>query len=322
MKNVVNEEFIIGRVYQHELVEKTVKNEKSENYGKPFLSGKVEVAVDDEGMNVISVHYTYVTEKTKAGKNNQTYSNLKKIMEGKVWVTDGKDEAMKVKLSPTLALNDFYVNDDELISQVTNEGGFVEILNVLPENENDRTKFKVDFLITGINFVEADEERNIEEPFLQLRGAAFNFKEDLLPVTLIVRNPEGIQYFESFEPTPANPMFTQVWGRIKSLTKKEIKKDDTAFGEVSVTEVERKVKEWCITGVRSEPYEYGDDKVLTEADVTKAMQNREVMLAEKKRLKAEWEAQKNAAANTPSQPDGIGGSVNIPNGIPKGTFNF
>ena len=61
MRQATNRETIIGRVYQHELVVKQVKNEKSANFGKDFISGKLEVAVDEEGLNVISTHYTCST---------------------------------------------------------------------------------------------------------------------------------------------------------------------------------------------------------------------------------------------------------------------
>ena len=81
MKKMINTERIEGRVYQHNLTIKTVQNQTSANFGKEFISGQLEVAVDEEGLNIIPVHYTYVTETTSAGNKNATYANLKKIID-------------------------------------------------------------------------------------------------------------------------------------------------------------------------------------------------------------------------------------------------
>ena len=108
MKKAINTEHIEGRVYEHELTIKTVQNQQSSNYGKEFISGTLSVAVDEEGMNIVEVHFTYVTETTKAGKKNTTYTALKKIIdEGKAWITDGKDEATKVKIDNCMKVMKF-----------------------------------------------------------------------------------------------------------------------------------------------------------------------------------------------------------------------
>lgn len=320
MKKMINEEEIIGRVYEHELSVKQVQNQASENFGKNFISGNLMVAVDEDGMNVVTVHYTYVPEQTKAGKPNQTYANLVKVIEGKTWITDGKDEALMVRLQPSLALNDFYTNGDQLVSAKRNEGGFVSIVNKLPEDLKDRNKFKVDMLITNVNYIEADEEKHIDEPFAQLRGAVFNFRGEVLPVDLVVKNPDGIKYFDRLDISPANPVFTCVWGRINSNTIKEKRETKTAFGEILVDYYERKVKEWLVTGTNPEVYEYGEENILTAEEVTKAMQDREIKLADIKRQQEEYEANRNAAAATPSGFSG--NAMNTPTMAKPGGFQF
>ena len=139
MRKAINTERIEGRVYQHNLVIKTVQNQTSANYGKEFISGNLEVAVDEAGLNVIPVHFTYVTETTSSGNKNATYANLKKIIDdNKTWVSVGKDDAQKVRVDTAIALNDFYTQDDTLVSVKTNEGGFVSLVNDLcPENERN-----------------------------------------------------------------------------------------------------------------------------------------------------------------------------------------
>ena len=103
-----NTEQIAGRIYTHDLSIRKVERKDSENYGKEFINGTLDVATDDAGMNVIQVHYTYVTPTTKAGKGNPSYNALKQIIEnGKTIMNDGLDQATCVRLTPSIALNDY-----------------------------------------------------------------------------------------------------------------------------------------------------------------------------------------------------------------------
>ena len=303
MRKNENTEHIEGRVYDHELVLKTVQNQQSPNYGKQFIAGKLAVAVDEEGINVIETHYTYVTETTKAGGKNKTFGVLKKIIdEGKTWITVGKDEAFKVKIDTALDLNDFYSNsDDQLVSVKTNEGGFVDFVSEL-KPEAERNAFKVDMLITNVTHIDADESKGILEPYASVRGAIFNFRNAILPMDFVIKNEAGMQYFEDLDASPANPVYTKVWGKINSITTKVPKHEESAFGEAAVSFVERKVKEWVITGTAKVPYDFGDESVMTVDEVTKALQDREVYLAEKKRQNDEYKAQKAAASAAPVAP--------------------
>lgn len=313
MRKAINTERIEGRVYQHNLVIKTVQNQTSANYGKEFISGNLEVAVDEAGLNVIPVHFTYVTETTSSGNKNATYANLKKIIDdNKTWVSVGKDDAQKVRVDTAIALNDFYTQDDTLVSVKTNEGGFVSLVNDLcPENE--RNTFASDMVITSVKRVEKDEEKNIDEDYVVVRGAIFNFRNDLLPVDFTVRHKDGMKYFEDLEVSNSEPIYTKVWGRIECRTIVNEVSEESAFGESSVRTYERKAKEWTITGTAKVPYDFGDEKVLTAAELTKAVQDREVMLAETKARSDEYRASKNA----PSAP-----AAGAPVTATKETFTF
>lgn len=289
MKKIVNQEHLEGRVYEHDLSIKTVQNRESSNFGKSFISGTLNVAVDEEGLNVIPIHFTYVTEVTKSGNRNNTFTALKKIIdEGKAWITDGPDMATKVQIDTALALNDFYSQQDELVSLQVNEGGFVTIVNKICDEGTERHKFMVDMLITSARRITPEDHP--EDMHVVLKGAAFNFRNAILPVEFIVRNPQGMMYFESLNVSSKTPVFTKVWGTINSVTKVTEKKDVSAFGEAAISYSEKKIKEWTVTGASQTPYLYGDENVLTEADVTKAMQDREVMLAETKKRRDEWKA--------------------------------
>ena len=300
MRKAINTERIEGRIYQHNLTIKTVQNQTSANYGKEFISGNLEVAVDEAGLNVIPVHFTYVTEQTSSGKTNATFTNLKRIIdEDNTWVKVGKDNALKVRIDTALALNDFYTQDGNLVSVKTNEGGFVSFVNgdLCPENE--RNTFAADMVITKVDRVEANPEKNINEDYVTVRGAIFNFRNDLLPVDFTVRHKDGMKYFEDLGASNAEPVYTKIWGKIMCMTSISEVKEDSAFGESSVRTYERKEKEWTITGTAKVTYDFGDEKVLTADELKKAMQNRETMLAEIKARSDEYRASK-AATTTPA----------------------
>ena len=273
MKKMINTERVEGRIYQHNLVKKTVQNQASQNFGKEFISGNIEVAVDEEGLVIIPVHFTYVVETTNSGNKNATYTNLDRIINGgKTWVTDGKDDALKVRIDTALALNDFYTQDDRLVSTKVNEGGFVTIIADLA----------------------------------------------LLPVDFIVRNDEGMEYFEDLNASQNEPVFTKVWGRINCGSIANEVKEETAFGEEAVRTFERKIREWIITGTSKVPYDFGDETVLTVAEVQKAMQDRELMLADTKKRSEEYRAQREGGASPVAKPSTTTTTVTAA----KGTFNF
>ncbi len=297
MRKAQNTERVEGYIYQHDLSVKQVQNQASSNFGKDFISGNLEVATDEEGLNVIKVHFTYVTETNKSGNKNATYTVLKKIIdENKTWTAVGKENALKVRVDTALALNDFYNNNDELVSAKTNEGGFVTIINQLAE-EKLRNTFSADMVITNVSHIEKDEEKNIEEDYVSVRGAIFNFRNDLLPVDFKVKNAEGMKYFEGLGATNSNPIYTKVWGKIISTTITKTSEVESAFGEAAVRTYSNSNKEWVITGTAKVPYDFGDENILTAEELTKAAQNREVYLAEVKKRAEDYKANR-AAGNT------------------------
>lgn len=313
MKKMINSERIEGRVYQHNLEIKTVQNKESANYGKEFISGTLDVATDEDGLNVLSTHFTYVTEVTGSGKTSPTYGVLKNIIEnGRTWLTDGKDAAMKVRINTALALNDFYNNEDQLVSAKRNEGGFVNIVNGALAPEAERNTFDFDILITSVNPVE-----NENDNYLTLRGAIFNFRNAILPVELVVRSEDGMRYFESLDVTNASPVFTEVKGKIVSTTIEKKIEEESAFGSASVRTVSRTTREWVVEWARPVEYDYGSEDVLTAEDIQKAIQDREVYLAGIKKRRDDYMASRAAVTSTVN----TNSSTSIPSG-PAGGFNF
>lgn len=299
MRKNVNSVHLEGRLYQHELELKTVKNTASANFGKEFIQGAIHIATDENAMNVVPVYFTYVTATTNAGKPNATYNLLKKFIDepNTAWIKGGKENAAAVIVDTSIALNEFYTEDNgqsTLISVKRAEGGFISLAQRFSEDPDARNRFKVDMFITNTNFVEANEEKKTDA-YLEIRGAIFNFKNDLLPVSFKLTSPEGIAYFNTLDIQPANPLYVQVWGSVECSTITETKEIKAAFGKNAVQTTTRSFRDWVITSIAEESYEYGNEEVLTAEDIQKAQQAREVMLAEKKAQREEYLAKKDSA---------------------------
>ena len=66
MKKFINQTHIAGALYQHDLTLK-VSGENSKAPGTEFITGNIEIATDDDGINIVPVHFTYVTATTSTG---------------------------------------------------------------------------------------------------------------------------------------------------------------------------------------------------------------------------------------------------------------
>lgn len=282
----INNVKIEGYVYStgsnfNQLSEK-ITGENSKNPGTKYIAGDLDIVVDEVGLNVITIHYSYVTETFSSGKVNNTYGVLKNIISNpdKYWINGGKDNAFKVSCTGvSLGLNDFIAGDGNKVSAIRNENGFCSIVNNLCE-ESERNKFTTDMLITKVVHIDADPERNINEDYAVISGAIFGYGPKILPVAFTIRNSQGMQYFESLEVSSTNPVFTKVWGHVNCMTTKVEKKEESAFGEAAVQTYEKKSREYLITGATRIPYDFGDENVLTIADVNKMTQDRQTILAE------------------------------------------
>lgn len=317
MKKAINRERVEGRVYDHNLAVK-VTGETSKHPGTEYINGTLDIATDDAGLNVVTVNFTYVTETTSKGNKNETFITLKNIIDsGKTVLADGAENAMMVRIDTALGLNDFYTNrngQEELVSAKRNDGGFVHSTNKLGD-EATRNTFECDMLINGTRMVEADEERHIAADYLVVKGAVFNFRNAILPVEFVVKNPGGIKYFESLDASPTNMVFTKVWGKIESQTIVDKREEESAFGEAAVKEYERKIKEWVITGTAKEPYEMDDEQNgITLAEVKQMLADRETYLADVKKRAEEW---RNSQATTTAAPKASANAT-----AAAGGFNF
>ena len=138
-------------------------------------------------------------------------------------------------------------------------------------------------LINKVTHIDADPEKNIAEDFATVSGCVFGYGKSIptmIPVSFVVRNKHGMEYFEGLDASSSNVVFTKVWGSINCMTIKVEKTEESAWGEAAVQSYERKSREYLITGTAKVPYDFGDEDILTAEDVIKMSQDREVMLSE------------------------------------------
>lgn len=295
MMKVKNETHIEGILYEHAL-EAKVTGPNSKAPGTNFISGTISIVTDDAMTNIVPVHFTYVTEKTSKGGVNATYSLLQNIIDGVVgtYMQDGADKAAKLRVDSAIGLNEFYTDrngKEELVSVKTNEGGFVHTTNVLTEDETQRNTFKCDMVITQVTHIDADDERKTPEKAV-VKGVVFNFRNEILPVEFTATNAGAMAYFEDLGATASNPVFTKVWGRqVSEVIKREIR-EESAFGEDSVREVQSTRKDFVITGAAKEPYEWDSEDTILASELTTAIANRETYLATMKQRRDEYKASK------------------------------
>lgn len=318
MRKNKNQVLIEGRVYAHNLTERTVQKQ-GDNFGKKFINGTLDVAIDEEGINVVTIHYSYVAPTTKSGSPNKTYSALEKIMTSSpavTWTESGKEAAAKVRVDTAIDLNDFYNNEDKLVSAKRLEGGFITIESSF--SQPPHCDFNADMIITNVNVIEPDEEKHIDKEYVNLRGCVFNFRNEILPVDFNVRSADGVKYFEQLEVSGSEPLYTTVYGRVSCNNVVSETSIETAWGNSIVKPTSYTVRDWEVLNIRKTPFEWDDEETITAAELKEAMGNREVYLAEVKKRAEDYKKQKPAAAN------GVSFATPTSNGIPvkKDTFTF
>lgn len=299
-QNLINQTHIEGYFYDHKL-EKKVTGPTSKNPGVEYIRGVVHIATDEKLLNVIPLYFRYTTAVTSKGNANATYAVLEKLLEEEQSVVKvGKEKALKLRADSSIRLNEWYQNltDEKPISVARNEGGFIHIIPELNENEKQRNTFKTDMLITSVTDVEADPTQNIEA-HVNVRGAIFvDYNKTLLPMSFVVRNTNGMQYFMGLAPTNKEPVFTCVWGRQLSQVVKTETVTESAFGEAEVVSKESTTREFVITGASKEPYPFEDEDFLTKEEVNKMMSDRALYLATIKKNQEEYQKNRADAVNS------------------------
>lgn len=300
-KNMINKTHLEGRVYDHEL-EVKVTGEQSKVPGTTYITGTLNIATDEACLNIVPIHFSFVTPTTKKGAPNATFTTLQGIIDGAYGciMNDGKDKATKVRIDSAIALNEFYTEKDgkeEFVSVKRNEGGFVHICDTLSPDEDARNTFDFDMLITGTRRVEANPEKGIEEKVI-VKGAIFDYAKALLPIEIAITSEGGMDYFESLEASPKNPTFTEIKGNQISETVTVTKEEPSAFGKPKIKTTTSSRKEFLIDWARPDPYVWDDESTITVAELNDAITKREIHLATLKKNREDYLAKK----NTPVAP--------------------
>ena len=243
-------------------------NLRTSKDGSNYISGNVNIATDEDAMSVVSVSF-YATEKYKSGKPNGTYNLLKQIIDGEVHTYEqvGKD-AVKVRIDANIGVNDFVGKDGEIRSPKQIHGSFMYI-DKYPGFE---AKFEADAVFTSAT----ERKFEGEEPFLALRGFVLGFKNALIPVEFTARDKASMNFFESQDISPAEPLAINIGGEIVTNTVVRESTEETAFGERTVNNT-RSFQSWVVTSGKM-PYEFGDDAVMTKDDIKRLTAEREVVL--------------------------------------------
>lgn len=292
---MINATHIEGTLYQHDLTLK-VTGENSKAPGTEFISGNIEIATDDAGINIVPVHFTYVTATTAKGSANATFNVLKNIIDGvyKTVMTDGADKATMLRVDSAIGLNEFYDRNDAFVSVKRNEGGFVHVTPSIADDEKVRNTFECDIIINNVIHVEGDEEKGTTDK-ATVKGVIFNFRKDLMPVEFSVTNPKAMAYFEDLGASNSNPIFTKIKGRQISESIVRRVEEESAFGEPSIKEYKSTRKDFVITWAMAEPYIWDDDSTITARELKEALAAREITLAELKKRNEEYKASQGQA---------------------------
>lgn len=300
-KKFINQTHIEGYVYEHRL-EKRVSGPNSKNPGTPFIMGTLSIATDNDLLNVIPVHFSYVTEATSTGRANATYTTLEAIIDGKIGsvMEHGAENAGKVRVDSALGLNEWYdtrTPGTPLVSVKRNEGGFVHLTQELNEDESKRNTFEVDMVITGATRLEEDTERELPER-MTLKGCIFDFRNALLPVEFTLLNSAAMDYFEGLAPTSKTPVFTKVRGEQISKTVVRKVEEQGAWGEPSVRETRTSQRDFIVTWALPVPYEWDSEDTIAASELSEFMSTRELYLADLKKRNEESANRRNSNTST------------------------
>lgn len=276
MRNNKNVVYVEGYVFNASLFE-NVAGPNSRVPGQNYINGTVNIATDEDCINIVSVRYTFVTPTWKSGKENETYTILKSLIDGAPTVEkNGKDAATKLRIQGDVEVNDFMGRDGNMVETKQVRGGFTHYAN--DGFRDKRNNFETDMLITNTRLIEVEDG----DDYMNLDGYVFNFRNDFIPVTYTLTNPLGIKYFEAKDISINEPYYTYVWGSIVSTTQKVEKQVETAWGAPQIEYTTRTLRMWKIDGVSPESYAWDDESTITVAEFKQGLQNREQQKAEAK----------------------------------------
>lgn len=254
----------------------------SKNPGTPYIRGVVNVATDEEGLNVVPVYFTYVTETFASGKTNDTFTTLKQLIDNeanntlKTFVNSGTDAAM-VRIDGDIEVNDWLDREGNMVASKRVRGAFVHMVESAARLSPHAT-FEVDMLISNAARHEVEEG----DDYMTINGYAFNFRKDILPLGLTIDLPDGMTFFENQDISSKNPLLINLWGEMTTNVIGSNKTVESAFGAPRVESTNRSFSAWKITGCATEPMEWDDESTLTKEELKNCLEAREKRVQEEK----------------------------------------
>jgi hypothetical protein len=286
----INKAEVQGYVFDHNLRERT-----SAKTGDNYISGELSVATSEDGTNVVKVYFGYVAD---SGIKADTYKLLQEIIQsGKTYQTDGRD-AIKVRISGNIEVNDWVNRNGEMVSIRRLGGSFCNRHN--GQNITKPAEFEAEFLANTAMFHEVEDG----DDYYELKGYVFNYRNELVPTSFSVTSPAGIKAFEDMEITQNEPKLVHIWGKVKTntiVTQKE-SNEDLAFGVPAVTTTEKTFTSWEVCSAsKGEAFEEDGDSVptmtvkgvsaITKDELQKLLADREEHLADVKKRYEERQSQ-------------------------------
>lgn len=233
------------------------------------ITGTVTLEVDDKGTQVdISV---FARPYFNNGKRNNTYDALERMMNGETpCVANDGDAAEWLSMTGNIDVSYYPAKNgggDEEFGLSRGQrirGGFI---NANKKHEY-RNRWTMDLMITQVTEVEADTEKNLPR-MARVNGYFVDaYNERLMEASFQARKPQAIDYLLGLPVGFETPYFVSVWGEQQIVKRVVVKK--SAFGDDEVKEFDN--KSWVITGMATEPYEFGDKSAITTEEYEKYKQ--------------------------------------------------
>lgn len=289
--NFLNKVHIEGYIFDHDLQKRTSKN------GVDYIGGIVNIATSEDAMNVVPVHFIYVTETySKSGKPNPNFAILEKIIDENNTYSVNGNEAQKVRIDGNIGVNDFVTRDGEMASPKRVVASFIHTMNPSDDISDKSSTFDADMLITSC----IEKEVEDGDDYVELGGYVFGYQGSLVPVTFSIRNKAGMKYFLGQDISKGNPYCTELWGNIVSTTVTREEKVESAFGAPKVNVTSRTLRAWDVEGCNPESYEWDDESFITKAELKKCIEVREERLADVRKRNEEYRNSQNGKAGFPA----------------------
>lgn len=294
----INQADINGYVFDYDL-EKKITGAQSKNPNTEYIRGNVQIATDEDAVNVVKVSFTYVTPTRRDGKSNENYETLEAIMKSDKTLNKGAstDEVMKVRIRCDLASNDFMGKDGQLVEAKDVVGRFVHFYKP-NETVSFSSAFEAEAFIQSAAMRESDSG-----DYMELKGFVFRYNGScIFPVTFSVPGEQGQAFFEGQDISSSEPYFGKVWGHIKTTVQKverEVDESEVGFGSApAVGFSTRTFRSWDVEGANIN-LGADNEEVITMDDMKRLAKERAETVAN---VRKRWEESQNKSTGFGSAP--------------------